>query len=328
MFSRDYNSLKGSDYGQGVISIQTKYDHGEVINRRLVAGNNKGYVYVGDKTLDFGKVTDDRAVLEIQKRELVFMARNKPRISAVSGKNAPSISVLSNFNGAYAKTTDNNTNLKELAKVEDNYEFVGIASTDANDFAKNTDANGNYGTRAINVLTTQIGGTNSIINTGPVPILAGELICWRLPDKNDFLGRDKRLGLAPEKVVPMTVPLSHIHGGIYSALQDANTWVTSAPPMDASGIDGFVKTCTSFIIGTAILTSNELNKDVLYEEYMKNNTIPTFVPVSDIPKLLRLPIADLVKSFFQMQTWIDTHTIGRATSAAKKGQKFDILLRR
>lgn len=342
-----YNQMKGRMFQQQIISVNARYDNNELHNRRKVQAAGDSEYIIHNK-----KAVSDNDVVAIQKNELVF-TNNKSGGSFAMGIGSSAIPVLSNVNGLYVKKSksliskDKN---EEIIKDEgykcsvlgDGINFVGISLTEAN-------TNVEHGNRPISTVSVQIGGTNTIINTGQEPIHAGQLVFWEVPTADDVSKRPKRLGLASEKAVLKTVPFNALKGGfknkmssVLKSMADPKINSDNGTPIVASDI--FANKMKCLIHASMYLATLKNPTEDEYKKFrsiiLGNSDYDTNVfsifqgleidnqPVEPAGDAVNTIVSSIIDIFMTMQHSFDNHLVGRAVSSAKKGEEFDIYLNR
>lgn len=302
------NFQRGRTLIQEPITVNCRYDRDEIENRLRIGALTKN----GTSTMNFkvhdSPPTQNRELIEIQKNELVFITKNRSRVSANNGIGASSIPVLSTLNGCYKKLTneEKQMDIKKESILEENIDVIGISLVDANNHTTK-------GNRPISTTAVQIAGLNSIPNTSDKRILAGELITWEIPTSSEVARRKGRLGMHPDKVILKTVPYKLSQESFLSIINQLNerSWVDiqndKKIPVHMMRFLNNLKQFVEEIPGVGedawdtILAGDKAKKSFIY---------------------------NLAKTFMELQESFDRRIIGRATSNAMPGEDFDIYLNR
>lgn len=345
------NNMRGNMYSQGIISINARFDLLELNNRaRVNAIDSPEYVKYGMKP------TMDNEIITIQKYDLVFTCGTSSKNHIINGVGSSSVPVLSCLNGAYARVgRAANVKADPLPILGSNIKFVGIAMTDSNSSPMD-------GNRPVVTTTVQIGGTNTILNTGEAKICAGDIVCWDIPTPEELSNRSKRVGLHPEKAVLKTVPFHAVYKDFTNILEQ--NWgmvtpsdvITELKPdknglirkMPQDNVCEFVSKM-KYLVSYIYLVSRPDDTDI--EPGVKNSDIAKTLLISPKsaqyvndayervfpstgragdPTDLQYKVfaTKLLDAMMTAQTYFDDRIIGRAVSAAGKGEKFDIYLNR
>jgi hypothetical protein len=157
----------------------------------------------------YGNYTSPQDV-SIREAELIFSYKQPP--TAENRQNEPF--GFSSFSGIQKEPKDTQQ------EFEDKFRFVGVTKT-SYVFNNNGQAETNSG-----MVATAIRGSETIRNTGPQDVIAGDRIMWKLnsvdPDKY-VKERDASDRLTPEKALPVLerVDYSHTHQIAHDAMDKA-----------------------------------------------------------------------------------------------------------
>lgn len=315
------NYQKGRTLIQEPITVSCRYDRDEIENRLRIGAMVKDPALATGYETHASAPTENKDLIEIQKNELVFLTKNKSRVSANTGISASSIPVLSSLNGCYKKlnTREARTQENKESRLETNIEFIGISMVDANNYTtKNA--------RPVSTTTVQIAGLNSIVNTGTKRILAGELVAWEVPTPHDVQGRKNRTGMNPEKVLLQTVPYKVYQEGFLSTLQRLSDKTWDQVSRDQNVPVNMMKFIKGILFLAQLIMKNNGN-DQAMEMDIGQVWNMHFGPSNDRqgPAPMKF-LFNLVKTFMELQESFDRKIIGRATTSAIAGEDFDVYL--
>lgn len=280
-----------------------------------------GRYHVHDKNLRI-----DKQIIEIQQGELVYTSSNRSRATVSAGIAASSVPVLSVVNGMKVladfkgapKLPGTSANPETLHALNNNIVVVGIARANAN-------SNPLKRNKQVSALTVQIFGRNSLVNTGRVPIIAGEPILAEVPSKADIETRKYHDDIDPEKGVLMTTPLKYYHSSISSTIRDQLD--SSIPPSKKTNVGSFVKRLKDLVGFIVYKLSDDFSKaEPDFDKFLESNEMSDIWSELTKEKDLKNFTAKALAGFIDIQDEIDRRVIGKSTSSAQPGQKFDIML--
>lgn len=355
----NYKGNFGQDPGQATIVIQSKHDKQEVKNRCVKKSDDKNYwfYHVGlDSINDESKVRIDRG-------DLVFSIGTSaaPRASSIMKAAVPVVSCL---NGLYVRKERGEENLQFKDSDDDrinerlskSMRFIGIALGWSN-------VTPDVASHEKTQITTRVRGTGKAFNNGYKPIVPGDTVVWKLPNKKDveYMRREfPRYGRSNEKVVPMLMPLREylkmtFDDNLVSVIVAGNGRQVSETVQDVSSTP-FSLAFKKFLLDVYLKgVENKYNlnppnfvdtlKDLKDEqdEYfrernpMDNGGKDSQTIVDDIfdidraqPELdlnqLRNKIGSILTPFLSIQDDIKRRIVGTAVSYAEPGQDVTIII--